>query len=58
MSESDEASDPKDQAREKEVDAMLQRKFQHADAEHPAIQMLMKEARRHWIEALKERDED
>ena len=58
LSESNDSSDNKQIAREQEVETLLERKFQHVDSSHPAMQVLMKEARRHWLEALRERDED
>ena len=58
MSESEDSAENQTQSLEQEVDAMLERKFQHVQHEHPAMQVLMREARRHWLEALRTRDDD
>jgi hypothetical protein len=46
-----------DIARENEMEAMLERRFRHVDREHPAMAILWKEARRHWMESLKDADD-
>ena len=41
---------------EAEVEKILQHRFRNTDQSHPAIQALMKEARRHWRTRLEETD--
>ena len=58
MSESEDSTESRRASIEQEVDGLFERKFQHVDHEHPATQVLMQEARRHWIEALSRRDDE
>ena len=59
MSTSDDTTTNSDHAaaRKKEMEDMLERRFRHVDLEHPAMGVLWKEARRHWMESLKDADD-
>lgn len=59
MSSSEESgSGMKHEAARKEMDEMLVRRFQRLNPEHPALKVLIKEAKRHWYETLKDSDDD
>ena len=46
-----------DESRREEVLRMLDRRFALVDCAHPAMNLLRREAERHWLDALEDSDE-